>query len=69
MGFGNSLWFAEPKNYLICAAANLRIENRLFVIVGGIAKRITMRFEHEPCRLDLVRHADRIDSMQCLRIP
>jgi hypothetical protein len=65
----NLLWFAESEQYLICPAANARIENRLFVIILGITKLITMRFEHEPRRFDLVPHVDWIDSMQCLRIP
>jgi hypothetical protein len=54
---------------LIGPAANARIKNGLFVIIVGIPKRITMRFEREPCRFDLVLHADWIDSMPCLRIP
>ena len=63
------LWLAESKQHLIRPAANTRIENRQFVIIISIAKHITLRFEHKPCRFDLVLHADWIDSMQGFRIP
>jgi hypothetical protein len=39
------------------------------VIIVGIAKRIALRLEHEPCSFDFFLHADRIDAMQCLGIP
>jgi hypothetical protein len=54
---------------LIRPAANVRIKNGLFVSIVGIAKCITMRFERETSRFDLVRHASWIDSMQSLGIP
>jgi hypothetical protein len=68
-GFDALLWLAESEQYLIRPAANARIENSPFVVIVGITKRVTLRFEHESCRFNLALHADRIDSMQCFRIP
>jgi hypothetical protein len=68
LGFDKLLWFPESQQYLIRPAANVRVKNSLFVIVVSITKCITVRFEHKASGFDLLRHADRIDSMQCLRI-
>lgn len=62
-------WPAESKQHLIRPTTDCRIKNGQLVIIIGIAKRITLRFEYEPCRFDLPLHAHRVDPMQCLCIP
>ena len=69
MGFGHLLRFTEPEQHLIRPATNVWIKNGLFVIVVGITKLITMRFERETSCFDLLLHADWIDPMQRLGIP
>jgi hypothetical protein len=53
VSFGALLWLSESEQHLIRPTANGRIKNSLLVIIAGITKRITLRFEHEPCRFDL----------------
>ncbi len=68
MGIDDLSWLTESEHDLIRPAANARIENGSCVIIVGIAKRVTLQFEHKTRSFNFILHADRIDSMQCFGI-